>query len=48
MVLGLDKIWRDSKPGIPGGQVHDWLPEEFLCSEMRAAKSDARELFALM
>lgn len=47
-VLSLDDINLKEEPGIPGGRVSDWLPEEFIISSARLARANITELATML
>jgi hypothetical protein len=48
MVLGMEDVKVDARPGIPGGKVVDWLPGEFLISKGRLDKASIYDLATMI
>ena len=48
MVLGRENVESEGKVGRPDGTVHDWLPEEFICSPQRIFRSSIYEFPKLL
>lgn len=48
MLVGEEDEIFEQAPGIPGGKVAEWLPEEFVCSMWRLGRSNASDLAALL
>lgn len=48
MVVGEDDEVFEPAPGIPGGRVAEWLPEELVCSKQRVDGLHASNLAALL
>jgi glycine/D-amino acid oxidase-like deaminating enzyme len=48
MVLGRDEVDLDTVPGMPGGKVADWLPDEYLISKKRLDRTSIYELASMI
>jgi glycine/D-amino acid oxidase-like deaminating enzyme len=48
MLVGEEDEVFEMAPGIPGGKIADWLPEEFVCSKRRVDCSNASDLATLL
>jgi glycine/D-amino acid oxidase-like deaminating enzyme len=48
MVLGRDDVVSDGADGRPLGQVKDWFPDQYRCSQARVVRSSLSELATLV
>jgi glycine/D-amino acid oxidase-like deaminating enzyme len=48
MVLGRDDVVSDGADGRPPGQVKDWFPDQYRCSQARVTRSSLSELATLV
>ncbi|KAF4181652.1 hypothetical protein CNMCM7927_000531 [Aspergillus lentulus] len=48
MLVGEDDEVFEQAPGIPGGKIGEWLPEEFACSKQRVDYSNVSDLATLL
>lgn len=48
MILGGEEDEFLECPGIPGGKVQDWLPQEFVCSQRRVDKLSLTDMATLL
>lgn len=48
MLVGEEDEVFEAAPGIPGGKIVEWLPEEFFCSKQRVDRLNVSDLATLL